>query len=152
MRDKRAAQEDSIRDPLLVRYPKLVKPGTKFDQLVLNIDLAPTFLELGGVAIPDNTHGHSLVPILRGDANADWRKDFLTEYFYEPRYPLVPTWQAVRSERWKYIHYTDVPNIDELYDLQSDPYEMKNLIGDPQQAETLNTLKTRLQQLREETK
>src|SRR5439155_7803142 len=70
--DKRAAYEESIRDPLLVRYPKLVNPGTKIDQLALNIDIAPTFLELAGAKPPSDVRGRSLVPLLRADTSS-WR-------------------------------------------------------------------------------
>ncbi|MDQ6631200.1 MAG: sulfatase, partial [Verrucomicrobiota bacterium] len=79
--DKRWAYEESIRDPLLIRFPKLVEAGTTFDQIVLNIDIAPTLLELGGVAIPKNIQGRSILPLLKGDA--DWRHAALLEYFQE---------------------------------------------------------------------
>jgi N-acetylglucosamine-6-sulfatase len=141
--DKRAAYEESIRVPLLMRYPKHIKPATKPEQIALNVDVAPTVLQLGGAPIPANVHGKSLVPIFEGKNDA-WRRVALLEYFEEERFPRVPTWRAVRSDRWKYIHYPDVADADELYDLQADPYEMKNLIADPGAADQLTSMKTAL--------
>lgn len=144
--DKRWSYEESIRDPLLVRYPKLIKAGTKIEQDALNIDLAPTFLELGGVRPPKWMQGRSLLPLLKGGA-ADWRKSFLIEYFAEEQFPRTPAWQGVRTPRWKFTHYPDLQGMDELYDLQADPYEMKNLINDPAAARALSQMKDELQRL-----
>ena len=127
--DKRWAYEESIRLPLTIRYPKLIKAGAKFDQLVLNVDMAPTILELAGVKGPTEIQGKSILPILKGTAK-NWRTSFLSEYFTEKNTPRVPNWQAVRDSEWKYIHYTDLEGMDELYNVKSDPGEMKNLIHD----------------------
>jgi len=147
--DKRWSYEESIRDPLLVRYPKLIKAGTRIEQDALNIDLAPTFLELGGVRPPKQMQGRSLLPLLKGGA-ADWRRSFLTEYFAEEQNPRTPTWQGVRTPRWKFTHYPELQGMDELYDLQADPYEMKNLINDPAAAQALSQMKDELQRLLKE--
>ena len=144
--DKRAAYEESIRVPLVMRYPKLIKPGTKIDQMVLNIDLAPTVLELANAKPIDNAHGQSMVSLLKGDS-ASWRQSALFEYFLEKPYPNIETWQGVRTADWKYIHYTDLQDMDELYDLKNDPYEMKNVIADPDHAKELETLKSELAKL-----
>ena len=141
--DKRAAYEESIRIPLLLRRPGLSAPGTTIDRLVLNIDIAPTVLDLAGVPVPEAVQGRSLVPLLRGHSTG-WRTSFLAEYFAEPRYPRIPTWRAVRTQRWKYIRYTDLEGMDELYDLRSDPYELTNRIDDPTAQETLRELKAEL--------
>jgi arylsulfatase A-like enzyme len=141
--DKRWAYEESIRDPLLMRYPRLIKAGTTLEPLVLNIDLAPTVLELGGAPIPKTIQGRSLVPLFK-DPQAPWRASLLTEYFLERGFPRVPTWQAVRTDRWKYIHYTKLDGLDELYDLSADPYELKNLIQDPSSRSTLKRLQAEL--------
>jgi len=127
--DKRWAYEESIRIPMAMRYPKLIKPGTKFDQLILNVDMAPTMLELAGVKAPAEVQGTSVLPVIKGTAR-NWRTSFLSEYFMEATAPRVPNWQAVRDGEWKYIHYTDLQGMDELYNLKTDPYEMKNLIHD----------------------
>ncbi|MEK7407028.1 MAG: sulfatase [Acidobacteriota bacterium] len=144
--DKRAAYEESIRIPLLVRYPRLVRAGTLIEQAALNVDIAPTMLELAGLRIPAEVHGRSLVPLLRGQAR-NWRRSFLAEYFAEQQYPRIPSWQAVRTEKWKYIHYTELAGADELYDLAGDAYEMKNLIGETGAKKVLDSLKADLQRL-----
>jgi N-acetylglucosamine-6-sulfatase len=148
--DKRAAYDESIRDPLLVRYPMLVKAGTRIDQFALNIDLAPTFLELAGVKVPQTMQGRSLLPLLKGDPKG-WRTSFLTEYFHEGK-EAIQTWQAVRTERWKYVHYPEKNSKDELYDLKADPYEMKNLLDDPASQEALRQLQDELKRQLEATK
>jgi len=149
--DKRVAYEESIRVPLVMRYPKLIKAGTKIDQMVLNIDLAPTFIELGGAEPIAGTHGKSLVPLFKGDAS-NWRTSAMFEYFLEKMYPNVETWEAVRTNDWKYIRYTNLENMDELYDLKNDPHEMKNVIDDPAHAEQLAKLKSELAKLKEDAK
>ncbi|MSV27962.1 MAG: DUF4976 domain-containing protein [Bryobacterales bacterium] len=148
--DKRAAYEESIRIPLLIRYPKLIKAGSVREQMALNIDIAPTVLQLAGLPVPRDMHGRSLLPVLRSE-KARLRTSFLTEYYMEQQTPRFPTWQAARTEQWKYIHYIDPPgapdSLDELYDIKADPYEMKNLIGDPKLAATLKRMKQELRKL-----
>lgn len=128
--DKRAAYDESIRVPLLLRYPAIARAGTRLRNFVLNADLAPTILEVSRVAPAPEMRGRSLVPLLQGRAKA-WRTQFLAEYFEEARVTRIPSWQAIRTDRWKYIRYTNLDGMDEFYDLASDPYEMKNLISDP---------------------
>jgi arylsulfatase A-like enzyme len=146
--DKRWAYEESIRDPFLVRYPKLAKAGTVIDKMVLNIDLAPTMLELGGAKIPDDIQGKSFLPLLK-NPNAKWRDEALFEYFNEKQY-RTPAWKAVRTDRWKYIRYTDLKGMDELYDLNADPYELKNLINDRSSSKQLTELEMKLDKLTKE--
>jgi N-acetylglucosamine-6-sulfatase len=148
--DKRAAYEESIRIPLVMRYPKLIRPGAVRDEMVLNIDLAPTLLELGGAAPAKAMHGRSLVPLLEGRRRG-WRASFLAEYFHEPQFPRVPSWQAVRTAQWKYIHYPELEGMDELYDLKADPYEMKNLIGEARAAGALRRMREELNRLLRQT-
>jgi len=145
--DKRAAYEESIRIPLLVRYPKRVKAGKVLDAPVLNVDLAPTLLELAGAPPLARGHGRSFAALL-GGGRAAWRTSFLAEYFAEPQFPRIPSWQAVRGERWKYIHYTELDGMDELYDLKADPGELQNRIGDPAAAAALRAMKEELERLR----
>jgi arylsulfatase A-like enzyme len=147
--DKRWAYEESIRDPLLMRYPKLIKAGTTLDQLAMNIDVAPTFLELGGVPVPKTIQGRSLLPLFK-DNKAPWRNSILTEYFQEKMYPRTPSWTAVRTGDWKLIHYKDLEAMDELYNLKSDPYELKNLIKDSSAQKTLTQIKAELAKLLKE--
>jgi arylsulfatase A-like enzyme len=136
--DKRTMYEESIRVPLIVRYPTIVAPGTVVDQMVISHDLAPSLVELGGAAALQEITGRSFVPLLTG-RRANWRDAFLYEYNYEKQFPYTPNVRGVRTARWKYIRY---PHGDgtpdrftaELYDLQADPYEMRNLIDDPRYA------------------
>jgi arylsulfatase A-like enzyme len=148
--DKRPSYEESIRIPMVARWPGVVKPGTKIPQMTLNIDMAPTFLEAAGVRPPKEMQGQSLVPLLAGRP-VTWRASFLCEYFAEKQFPRIPSWQGVRTERWKYTHYTELAGMDELYDLKSDPYEMKNRIADPSAKAALAEMKAELARLVKET-
>ncbi len=150
--ERRLAYEESIRMPLLVRYPQLIKAGTAPDEFALNIDLAPTLLSLAGVAVPGNMQGRSLAPLLKGEKTA-WRKSFLIEYYSDQVFPRMVKmgYKAVRNQRWKYIHYLELEGMDELYDLKTDPYEMKNLINQPAAGKARDTMKTELERLLKET-
>jgi len=148
--DKRWAYDESIRDPLVIRIPRLIRPGTIIDQFVLNIDIAPTLLELAGVPIPKTMQGRSFLPLLK-DGKSSWRHAFFTEYFQEKQYPRTPTWQAIRTEQWKYIKYVDLNDMDELYDLKGDPHEMKNLIKDSASQSTLKQMQSELDKLLKDT-
>jgi len=148
--DKRLMYEPSIRVPMMIRYPKLIKPGTTSDEMVLNIDIAPTLLDLVGAPIPAAFQGRSMLPLAQGKMVSDWRKDWLYEYYEYPGYENVPPCRGVRTERYKYIDYF-TQNAYELYDLQTDPDEMHNLYADPKHAPLVAQLRTRLEQLRKET-
>ena len=126
--DKRSLYEESLRIPLLVRYPRLVPKGKSMDEMVLNLDLAPTLLELGGVPIPRTMQGLSWVPLLTGK-NPTWRQSFLAEYFYENNYE-APTMLGVRTAHAKIIQYPGHPEWTEIFDLAIDSHEMKNLAAD----------------------
>jgi N-acetylglucosamine-6-sulfatase len=150
--ERRLAYEETIRIPLLMRYPPLIKPGMVFDQMVLSLDLAPTFLELGQAAMPRRLHGRSLAPLLRG---GPWtpRTSFLIEYYSDTVFPRVHRmgYQAVRTERWKYIRYAELEGMDEAYDLRNDPYELRNLIGEPDAQAEVSRLRSELDRLLEST-
>ena len=141
--ERRLPYEEAARIPLLVRYPRLVKAGSLIDDMALSIDLAPTLLELAGFEPPQTMDGRSVAPLLKGERPGDWRTSFVIEYYTDTVFPRVfkMGYKAVRTERYKYIHYTDLENMDELYDLKSDPYEMKNVIDDPAAQATLGKLK-----------
>ena len=173
--DKRFAYEPSMRIPLIAWFPKLIKPGKVQEELVLNIDVAPTMLELAGVPIPSYVQGKSLKPLMEG-RKTSWREDFLYHYHLEmdlskmsekerqnfdkqwrgagldPAPLLVPENLAVRNKEWKYITYPGAGETDELYNLAKDPHEMKNLISDPGCADVVKKMKARLANLIEETK
>jgi N-acetylglucosamine-6-sulfatase len=150
--ERRLAYEESIRLPLLVRYPRMVKAGTVRNEFALNIDLAPTLLSLAGVGVPSTVQGRSLVPLLESKKPA-WRDSFLIEYYSDRVFPRIVQmgYKAMRSGRWKYIHYLDLEGMDELYDLRADPYEMKNLINQPSSEKPLKEMKKELERLLKET-
>ena len=126
--DKRNAYEESMRVPLLVWAPGMVKPKSVIPEMILNIDLAPTFLEMAGITTkPAQMQGTSFLPLLKGEKPA-WRDKVFYEYYWEAAFPQTPTVYAVRSDRYKYIFYNGIWDINELFDLKEDPNEMNNLI------------------------
>jgi N-acetylglucosamine-6-sulfatase len=125
--DKRHAYEESMRVPLLCWAPGFVKPNSVLEQMILNVDIAPTFLELAGIKVPSQIQGKSFLPLLKGQ-NSEWRNQVFYEYYWEAAFPSTPTIFAVRNDRYKYIYNHGVWDINELYDLKEDPYEMNNLI------------------------
>ena len=145
--DKRFMYEPSLRVPLVVRWPGRVDPGTTTDALVQNLDLAQTFLDAAGVPAPDRMQGASMLPLLEGDDGASWRDSIYYEYFEQGIHNVQPHY-GVRTDRWKLIHF---PAGDEweLYDLQTDPDELRNLAPDPEQAERIATLQSELVRLRD---
>jgi len=148
--DKRLAYEESLRIPLLMCGPGVAKPGSTREQMVLNIDMAPTLLDLAGVKPAAQMQGRSFKPILAGES-PDWRKSFLFEYYQEGWLPRIPTLVGVRTTDWKYVTYPTIKDIDELYNLKADPYEMKNLAADPAAKDQLAKMKAELDRLKKET-
>lgn len=136
--DKRSAYDESLRIPLLMKYPRLAAKGKLVDQMVLNIDLAPTLLDLAGVEVPKQMQGRSWRPLLEGKAR-EWREAYYYEYFYEKPFSS-PHVQAVRTMDAKLTLYPEHPEWTEMFDLAADPYELKNLIGEPGKAELLRKL------------
>jgi arylsulfatase A-like enzyme len=142
--DKRHAYEESMRVPLLIWAPGLVRPGSVFDEIVMNVDLAPTFLDLAGVRTPDHIQGYSFREILNGRSK-NWKRDkVFYEYYWESAFPQTPTCFAVRSGKFKYIYYNGVWDINELFDLEADPYEMNNLIRETKYRQVGLQLKSEL--------
>jgi N-acetylglucosamine-6-sulfatase len=140
--DKRWAYEESIRIPFLVRHPGGGHaPAAVVDRLVLNVDVAPTLLDLAGLARPDRMQGRSLLPLLR-DPDGAWRDAIHYSYFFEPPYP-TPTQEAVRTDRHKLVVYQGRP--PQLFDLVRDPGERHNRIDDPALAATRRSLEERLE-------
>jgi N-acetylglucosamine-6-sulfatase len=145
---KRWAYDDNIKVPLIVRWPEgVASPGTVIEEPVLNIDIAPTLLDIAEVPIPATMQGRSFAPLLRGDG-VDWREDVFYEYFADFPYQVPPS-QAVRTDRWLYVEY-DRGLPPELYDTVSDPAQRANLIEDPAHAVTRQELSQRLAELRRE--
>ncbi len=149
--DKRLMYEPSIRVPMIVRWPGKVKAGQTRDEMVLNVDAAPTLLQFAGLPIPATMQGRSFAPLSQGQTLADWRKDWLYEYYEYPGYENVKPNRGVRTERYKLIHYFTEPQEYELYDLKTDPGEDHNLYGKPEFAALTVQLKDRLEALRRET-
>jgi N-acetylglucosamine-6-sulfatase len=148
--DKRAAYDEALRIPMLARFPKWIRAGTKIDADVLNVDIAPTMLEVAGAKMPSDMRGLSMVPLLRGK-KVKWREDFLAEYFFEQQFPRVPAWKAVRNRGWKLIRYENKPEWTEMYRLSDDPFEMKNLANDALSAKQRTKMERRLERLLVET-
>jgi arylsulfatase A-like enzyme len=148
--DKRLMYEPSIRIPLMVRYPRRIKAGATSDDMALNLDLAPTLLDLANVPVPKHFQGKSLLPLAAG-AKIAWRQDWLYEYYEYPGFENVRPCRGVRTARYKYIHYFTEPQEFEFYDLQADPGEVHNLYGDPSSVERIAKLAARLEALRRET-
>jgi len=141
--DKRQAYEESMRVPLLVMSPNVLTPGTTVIQNVQNIDIAPTILDMAGVEIPKSFDGTSFLPLLE-HKEIEWRDTLYYEYFWERPYPQTPTVHAVRTDQYKYIRYHGIWDINELYDIETDPMEMKNLIRDTTYAEVAMNLRASL--------
>jgi len=164
---RRLAYEPTARIPLLIRYPALVGAGARIEPLALNLDLAPTVLSVAGLTPGSHIDGQSLLPLIGGDVESLY-SSFLIEYKKEPSEYLGGArrnserrseferifdmgYNSVRTDRYKYIQYTHLEGMDELYDLESDPYEINNLFGTPERATLQQQLQQELARLLEET-
>jgi arylsulfatase A-like enzyme len=150
--DKRFMYEESLRMPLLVQYPKEIKPGSVNNDIVLNLDFAPTFLDFAGVPVPADMQGESLRRILQGKTPKNWRKSMYYHYYEYPAVHSVKRHYGIRTKRYKLIHFYNDIDEWELYDLKKDPKEMKNVISDPAYADIVKELKAELIQLRKKYK
>ncbi len=131
--DKRTAYEASMRVPFIAHCPELFDANTVCEQVVANIDIGPTVLEAAGIETPAQMDGRSFLRLASGELPADqWRNALLYEYYWEWNFPHTPTTFALRSQRYKFIQYHGVWDLDEFYDLENDPDEQHNLIYDPQ--------------------
>ncbi|HEX3656476.1 MAG TPA: sulfatase [Pirellulales bacterium] len=151
--DKRWIFEESLRTPLLVRWPGVTAGGSENNQIVSNLDFAETFLDAAGVTVPSEMQGRSLVPILRGQAPADWRKSFYYQYYEYPQPHHVRPHYGVVTERYKLIHfYGSDADYWELFDRETDPQEMLSVFGQSKYATAQHKLDEELAQLRRELK
>ncbi len=151
--DKRWMYEESFRTPLVIRWPDMIKPGSVDTHMTMNLDFAETFLELARAAIPQDMQGQSMVPLLRGEDPVDWRSAMYYHYYEFPGPHSVARHYGIRTERYKLIHYyphAKRPDMDqwELFDLQTDPHEMKSVYDDPANAAMVTELKAQLDDLR----
>lgn len=150
--ERRLAYEETIRIPLVVRYPPLAVAGSTPPEMALSLDVAPTLLEAAGLRPGAEIQGRSLLPVLKKEAR-EWRESFLIEYFTDTVYPRIRNmgYVAARTARHKYIRYRELQGMDELYDLEKDPYEETNIIDDPDARDTLRQMRVILQSLIEQT-
>lgn len=146
--DKRFVYDESFKTPLIIRWPGVIEPGRRNDEMVQNLDFAPTFLEAADIEIPADMQGESLMPILKNDME-DWEREEVYYHYYEyPAVHMVKRHYAIVTKEYKLAHfYYDVDEW-ELYDRKKDPMEMNNVYDDPAYAEVISDLKERLTALR----
>jgi arylsulfatase A-like enzyme len=149
--DKRFMYEPSIRMPFLIRWPGVIKPGSRQDALAINPDFAPTFLEIAGVAVPEAMQGRSLVSLLKGQSVQNWRSSFYYRYYHDPGHHNTRAHYGVRTDTHKLIYYWKKDQW-ELFDLRNDPDELHNLYNDPAQQNLVAQLKKELFRLKNELK
>jgi arylsulfatase A-like enzyme len=150
--DKRFMYEESFHMPCLIRYPGYIKPGTVNNDLLLNIDYAPTLLDIAGVSIPDDVQGRSFLPVMVNKNTVPFRDAVYYHYYEYPYWHHVQPHYGIRTERYKLIHfYYDTDNW-EFYDLKTDPNELRNLYGTDQFSDVVVVLKKRLDELKKEVK
>ena len=145
--ERRFAYEEGIRTPFFVRYPRRIRAGTRIDEMILALDIAPTCVAFAGGTPAPHIQGRSLLPLLEGRPDG-WRRSFLIEYYSEGAWPWLVGmgYRAVRTERHKYIHWTH-QDLTELYDLAADPYEMTDLAADPAHSAVRAELREELRRL-----
>ncbi len=151
--DKRWIFEESLRTPLMIRWPGVTKPGSEFKSIVSNVDFAETFLDAAGLPVPADMQGRSLKPVLEGKTPTDWRKSFYYHYYEYPSPHHVRPHYGVVTDQYKLVRFYG-PDVDywELYDRAKDPHELKSFFGDPEYAKITEELKAELQKLRAELK
>ncbi|MFT5498178.1 MAG: arylsulfatase A-like enzyme [Kiritimatiellia bacterium] len=144
--DKRWMYEESLMMPFVIKWPSTIKPGTRTDKMIQNIDYAPTFLAMAGASIPADIQGASLLPILQGKNPKDWRTSIYYHYYEYPSVHMVPRQNGIRTERYKLIHFYQFDEW-EMYDLETDPDERTNLYMNPEHAPQVTALKQELKAL-----
>jgi len=142
--DKRWMFEESYRTPLLIEWPGVTKPGSVNEDMVSNIDLAETFLEIAGVEVPSDMQGRSMVPILKGKTPSNWRNEHYYHYYEYPGSHMVKRHYGMSNERYKLIHYYYDIDEWELYDRKADPLELRNVYNDPRYSSVKKQLHKRL--------
>ena len=151
--ERRLAYEETIRVPLVIRYPPLAMAGSTPPEMALGLDIAPTLLAVAGLQPGAGMQGRSLVPVLKNEAR-EWRTSFLIEYFTDTVFPRIRNmgYVAARTSQHKYISYRELQGMDELYDLDKDPYEQTNIIDRSVARETRQKMEAELRQLIEQTR
>jgi arylsulfatase A-like enzyme len=149
--DKRFMYEESLIMPFLIRWPGHIKPNSVNDRMILNVDFAPTLLAAAGQPVPADMQGRSFLPLLHGQTPKDWRTSMYYRYYHYPMHHQVQPHYGVCTERYKLIYFNKIDQW-ELFDLDKDPHELKNLYKDPAHAETVKKLKEELYRLKKELK
>lgn len=149
--DKRTFYEASARVPLLVYAPGMIEKGTVVKEMVQNIDIAPTIMDICHVKKAIQMRGNSFLPMLLGQKPATWRTHIFYEYYWEYDYPQTPTIFGVRDARYKYIRNHGIWDTNEFYDLHTDPNETNNLIADPKYRQKIREMNAALFDWLEET-
>jgi arylsulfatase A-like enzyme len=145
--DKRFMYEESFRTPLLIRYPKEIRPGTVVDKLVQNLDFAPTLLDYADITPPEEMQGETFRELVAGKTD-EWRDAVYYTYYEYPSVHMVKRHYGVATERYKLMHfYYDIDEW-ELYDLHTDPMELRNVYNDPGYAGVRETMHKKLEELR----
>jgi arylsulfatase A-like enzyme len=147
--DKRFMYEESLRMPFLVRYPGVVKPESQNNDMILNVDFAPTFLACAGLPVPKEVQGRSILPLLERSTPKDWRTSMYYRYYHYPADHRVQPHYGVRTERYKLIYFNRIDQW-EFYDLEKDPHELHNVYTDPKYAKNVKELTDEMTRLRTE--
>lgn len=147
--DKRLANEESMRIPMVIAYPGHVQKGDTINKLVSNVDFAPTVLDYAGIHVPERMQGKSMRPLFEHKAT-DWRDSVFYEYWVDLVHS-IPTMTAVRTDQYKLIQYPEIEDLDELYDLKADPNELNNLATNPEYAELHQKMEKLMAQKKKET-
>jgi len=150
--DKRFMYEEALRMPLVIRYPKGITAGSVNEDLVQNLDFAPTFLDLAGIDAPTEMQGRSFKKQIMGKSVSNWRESIYYHYFEYPAWHMVKKHYGIRTKRYKLIHFYYDIDAWELYDLQEDPHEMNNVYEQSGYQEIVKNLKVELLKLREQYK
>ncbi|MCG8475645.1 MAG: DUF4976 domain-containing protein, partial [Cytophagales bacterium] len=147
--DKRFMYEESFRMPLMMRFPKKIKKGTRVKEFVMNLDFMPTFLDYAGIDVPEDVQGMSFRQVAEGDAPKKWRKSVYYHYYHFPGTHSVKRHYGVRTDRYKLIRFYHDNSEWELYDLKKDPHEMQNVFDNPDYAEVARHMKEVLKENQE---
>ena len=145
--DKRFIYEESLRMPFMVKYPERIKAGSVNEDIITNIDFAPTLLELAGITTTQKMQGTSFVPVLEGNTPKDWQDAMYYHYYEFPFWHHVQPHYGIRTQKYTLAHFYYNIDVWELYDLEKDPNQMNNIYNDPNYASTITELKVKLKNL-----
>jgi arylsulfatase A-like enzyme len=139
--------EESLKMPLIIKWPGVIKSGSQQTELVQNLDYAQTFLDIAGAQQPKDMQGKSLVPLMKGQTPQNWRKEIYYHYYEYPSVHMIPRHYGIRTKRYKLMHFYQFGDIWEMYDLKKDPDEISNIYGQKETLQLQDKLKVRLKNL-----